>query len=41
MKKKNVDKYWYTDIREITTLKDMLAGSVGLYGKNPAFWIKE
>ena len=34
-------QYWYTDIREITTLKDMLAGSAELYKDNPAFWVKE
>ena len=33
--------YWYTDIREIVTLKDMLAGSAGLYSDNPAFWVKK
>ena len=33
--------YWYTDIREIVTLKDMLRGSSELYRKNPAFWVKE
>lgn len=37
----NYEHYWYTDIREITTLKDMLAGSVELYPNNPAFWVKE
>ena len=30
-------KYWYTDIREIITLKDMLAGSAELYKNNAAF----
>lgn len=38
---RNFDHYWYTDIREITTLKDLLEGSVELYGNNPAFWVKE
>lgn len=38
---KKFDQYWYTDIREIVTLKDMLAGSVKLYSGNPAFWVKE
>ena len=33
-------KYWYTDIREITTLKDMLQGSAELFRTNPAFWVK-
>ena len=39
--KQNFDRYWYTDIREMVTLKDMLAGSARLYAKNPAFWVKE
>ena len=39
--KQNFDKYWYKDIREIVTLKDMLAGSVELYPKNPVFWVKK
>ena len=34
-------KYWYTDIREIITLKDMLAGSAELYKNNAAFWVKK
>ena len=34
-------KYWYTDIREIITLKDMLAGSAELYKDNAAFWVKK
>lgn len=33
--------YWYTDIREITTVKDMLSGSAELYKNNPAFWVKK
>lgn len=33
--------YWYTDIREITTLKDMLQGSAELYKDNAAFWVKK
>lgn len=33
--------YWYKDIRNIVTLKDMLSSSVGLFGDNPAFWVKE
>ena len=27
-------RYWYTDIREIVTIKDMLAGSAELYRNN-------
>ena len=34
-------KYWYTDIREIITLQDMLAGSAELYKNNAAFWVKK
>lgn len=34
-------KYWYKDIREIVTLKDMLEGSAELYASNPAFWVKK
>ena len=33
--------YWYKDIRNIVILKDMLSSSVGLFGDNPAFWVKE
>lgn len=33
--------YWYKDIRNIVTLKDMLSNSVDLFGDNPAFWVKE
>ena len=33
-------KYWYSDIREIVTLKDMLSGSAEIYTHNPAFWVK-
>ena len=39
--KQNFDRYWYTDIREMVTIKDMLAGSAELYANNPAFWVKE
>lgn len=39
--KENFDHYWYTDIREIVTLKDLLAGSAEKYPNNPAFWVKE
>ncbi len=34
-------RYWYTDIREIVTIKDMLAGSAELFKNNPAFWVKK
>ncbi|ETJ99289.1 AMP-binding enzyme [Eubacterium nodatum ATCC 33099] len=33
--------YWYKNIRNIVTLKDMLSSSVDLFGDNPAFWVKE
>ena len=34
------EHYYYTDIREITTLKDLLKGSAELFPENPAFWVK-
>ena len=34
-------RYWYKDIREIATLKDLLAGSIEKYSERPAFWVKE
>ncbi len=39
--KKKLEDYWYKDIREIITLKEMLDGSVELFADNPAFWVKE
>ena len=41
IKGSDFSSYWYTDIREIVTLKDMLSGSRDLYRTNPAFWVKE
>lgn len=41
IKGNSFSKYWYTDIREIVTLKDMLAGSAELYRTNAAFWVKK
>ncbi|MGN1350121.1 MAG: AMP-dependent synthetase/ligase [Anaerovoracaceae bacterium] len=35
------DKYWFNDIRPITTLKELLYGSVELYEDRPAFWVKK
>ncbi len=32
---------WFNDIREIVTLKDMLAGSAELFDGDPAFWVKK
>ncbi|MGN0710061.1 MAG: AMP-dependent synthetase/ligase [Anaerovoracaceae bacterium] len=33
-------KFWYKDIREITTIKGMLRESATLYHDKPAFWVK-
>ena len=33
-------RYWYKDIREMTTLKDLLNGSVERYSERAAFWVK-
>ena len=41
IKGSSFSKYWYTDIREIVTIKDMLAGSTDIYRTNPAFWVKK
>ena len=38
--KRDFEAYWYTDIREIATLKELLEGSAELYSQNPAFWVK-
>lgn len=35
------DKYWFKDIRDITTIKDLLYGSVETYPERPAFWVKK
>ena len=35
------DKYWFTDIRDITTIKELLYGSVETYPERPAFWVKK
>ena len=34
------DKYWFTDIRPVSTIKEMLQGSVEQYPDRPAFWVK-
>lgn len=34
-------RFWYKDIDEITTLKDMLARSTEKFRKLPAFWVKK
>ena len=41
LKGRKFRKYWYEDILEIVTLKDMLKGSAELYWSNPAFWVNE
>ena len=38
--KRDFETYWYKDIREIGTIKELLDGSAGLYAENPAFWVK-
>lgn len=35
------NKYWYKDIREISTIKELLYGSVERYPDRPAFWVKK
>lgn len=34
-------RYWYRDIRPMTTIRDLLDGSVEAYGERPAFWVKK
>ena len=34
-------RYWYKDIREIMTLKELLDGSIENYSERPSFWVKE
>lgn len=34
------EKYWYKDIRPVTTMREMLYGSVETYPDRPAFWVK-
>lgn len=38
--KRDFESYWYTDIRPIDTIKELLWGSAELYSDNPAFWVK-
>ena len=33
-------RFWYKDIRENTTLRELLAGSVEKYSERAAFWVK-
>mgnify|MGYP000876870777 CR=1 FL=1 len=42
IEKKGADcsRFWYKDIREITTLRELLDGSVQKYSERPAFWVK-
>ena len=36
----NRDSYWFTDIRQVTTIREMLEGSVEQFADRPAFWVK-
>ncbi len=38
--KRDFESYWYTDIRQIDTLKELLSGSAELFSDHPAFWVK-
>lgn len=38
--KRDYEKYWYKDIRQISSVKDLLESSAKLYASNPAFWVK-
>jgi len=42
IEKKGADcsRFWYKDIREVTTLRELLDGSVQKYSERPAFWVK-
>ena len=33
-------RYWYTDIRPVSTIRELLWGSVEQYADRPAFWVK-
>lgn len=35
------DKYWFNDIREMSTIKELIYGSVEMYPERPAFWVKK
>ena len=35
------EKYWYTDIREIRTVREMIYGSRDINPDNAAFWVKK
>ncbi len=35
------DKYWFNDIREMSTIKELLYGSAQTYPERPAFWVKK
>ena len=39
--KRDFESYWYTDIRQMNTIKDLLWGSERLFSDNPAFWVKK
>ena len=36
----NREKYWFTDIKQVSTIREMLEGSVGQFADRPAFWVK-
>lgn len=35
------EKYWYTDIRQIDSVREMIYGSRDINPDNPAFWVKK
>ena len=34
------NQYWFTDIRQVSTIRELLRGSVEQYSERPAFWVK-
>ena len=38
--KRDYERYWYKDIRQVDSLKQMLKESSELFAGNPAFWVK-
>lgn len=36
----NREQYWFQDIRQIFTIREMLEGSVDQFAERPAFWVK-
>ena len=37
---RDFERYWYRDIRQIDSLKQMLTESAELFADRPAFWVK-